>query len=264
MQTLNTDVVLSAAITTVVIIVILIIIQVKFNLNAKIFYGTTICGLPLSYIINQIKIPILEYFFKTQIAQGKLDLIDGILWVLVVGFTEELIKFLLFLLLIFVLFHYKMNDQRNSTTTAYSVGIGFGIGEIWYLASLLLNYQSPNIAGSNLVAWFGGFGFERFFVTFAHASIFMIILFGYRKNYFQTVLFLILAMFVHALYDFPIILNAIGLISSLELSLIIILELIAGFVVSFFFLDNFLRLQPDKDRFLKKEQLLQRARDSIK
>ena len=263
MQVINTDVILSAAITTLVIIIILIIIQVKMKLDWKIFYASILCGLPLSYLINQIKIPILEYVFKSQIAQKSLSLLDGIVWVLIVGVTEETIKFIVFIAFIIVLKHYNIKSDQKTTITAYGVGIGFGIGEIWYLASLLLFYQTPIIEGSSLVAWLGGFGFERFFVTFAHAAIFMLVLYGYRKNTLTTIFFLVVAIIAHALYDFPIILTAIGIITSFELSLIIILELILGFIVSFFLLDNFLRLHPEKDRDIKKERLLQRARDSL-
>ena len=52
--------------------------------------------------------------------------------------------------------------------TGGATGIGFGIGEIWYLASTLLYYF---VAGANLIAWLQGFGLERFFVTFDWFSV---------------------------------------------------------------------------------------------
>jgi uncharacterized membrane protein YhfC len=225
------------------------------HLKGSLFYLTIISGLPLSYLINQIKLPISVLIFESH----ALDLSYGILWVLIVGLTEESIKFVLFILIIVILTIFKIQSYRNSVIVAFCVGIGFGIGEIWYLSSLLIFSNSTAIVGIGWLAWLGGFGFERFFVTFGHAAMFIIIIAGFRKNNIQTFVYLVLAILLHALYDLPIILNAVGLITSLELTLIIVLELIFGFIASFFLLDYFLRYQNKSERNIKKFELLKRA-----
>jgi len=243
--------------TTILILLILIVIQKKLTLNGKVFYITLITALPLSYLINQIKLPISQWLF----ANHALDLSYGIIWVLIVGITEESIKFLLFLSLFAYLKHVNKNSFRNEVIITYCVGIGFGIGEIWYLLSLLIFSVSPIIQGNGWLVYLGGFGFERFFVTFGHAALFMIILFGWKKNKEQLLFYLIIAMLFHALYDFPIILNAVGLISSLELVLTIVLEIIFGFLVSFYLLDYFLRYKDTSERSIQKSELLKRAHE---
>lgn len=260
MVVLNTDVLIAATITTVIIALIMVVIQRKMNFPATLFYVSIVCGLPLSYIINQIKIPILTNLFQAKVLDKTLTLSDGVLWVLIVGFTEELIKFVVFML---ILYFIKTEKQKQSTLVAYCVGIGFGIGEIWWLASLFIFLNSPSLIGLGWTTWLSGFGFERFFVTFGHAAIFMVVLFGYRKNSGSTALYLAGAMILHALYDFPIILNTLGLITSLEMVLIIFLELICGFIASFYLLDYFVRSPIDPEREIKKQELLQRAQDSF-
>ena len=257
---INTDVLIAALITTVLLVLILIVIQKKMNFPGKLFYISIICALPLSYLINQIKIPILVDLFQSKVLDKTLTLTDGILWVLIVGFTEELIKFIVFLS---ILHFIKLNKQKNATIVAYCVGIGFGIGEIWWLTSEFIFLNSPSLIGLGWTAWLSGFGFERFFVTFGHAAIFMVVLFGYRKNSLSTLLYLGVAMVLHALYDFPIILSTIGIITSIEMALIVFLELIYGFIVSFYLLDYFARIPVDEGREIKKQELLKRAHDSL-
>ena len=260
MQTLNTDVIVASIITTLLIIIILLVVQRKLDLNWKIFYLTLVAGLPLSYFINQIKIPILNFLFATKVTNNSLNLIDAMLWVFIVGFTEELIKFILFILIIQVLKYYTLKNYRNTVVVAYCTGIGFGIGEIWYLASTLLYYSAP---GATLISWLSGFGLERFFVTFGHAMMFMVIIYGYRRNTFLTGVFLFGAMLLHAFYDFPISLTTIGVISTIEMSLIVFLEIIVGFVISFILLNLLLRYPEDNKRIEQKKDLLRRAKESM-
>lgn len=260
MQAINTDVVLSAVITTILMVFILLVVQRKLRLSGKIFFLTLVAALPLSYIINQIKIPILNNLFTSKVTSNSLTLVDGLLWVFIVGFTEELIKFILFILIIQTLNHYSLKNYKNTVVVAYCTGIGFGIGEIWYLVSLLLYYSVPD---ANLIAWLGGFGFERFFVTFGHAAMFMVIIYGYRKNDVWTGIYLLAAMIIHALYDLPIILASIKIISSLELALIIFIEIIASFIISFILLYLLIEYSENDSRKGQKEALLQRARKSF-
>ena len=259
MVEINTDILIAATITTVFILIILFFIQRRMKFPGKLFYFSIICALPLSYIINQIKIPILTNLFQSKVIAKTLTLSDGILWVLIVGFTEELIKFIVFLM---ILYFITSDKQKKSTIVAYCVGIGFGIGEIWWLVSEFIFLDSPSLIGLGWTAWLSGFGFERFFVTFGHAAIFMVVLFGYRRNSASTLVYLVIAMILHALYDFPIILNAIGLITSLEMTLVVFLELICGFIASFYLLDYFTRMQQDNDRDTKKQELFKRAYNS--
>ncbi len=257
---IDTNVLVAALLTSGLILLIMIAIQRKLNVSSYLFYGTIILALPLSYIINTfVKIPLLNSSgLQTNASNGTLTFFEAIIWALFVGFTEEGIKFILFIV---ILFFIKNQREKNSTFIAYCVGIGFGIGELWYLGWPFIFPNTYELFGVGLLSWLSGFGFERFFTTFTHAAMFMVVLYGYRRNAQSSFLALLLAMIIHALVDFPILLAVIGIISPLVLSITIFLELVCGFVASFYLLDYFSRTVVDKERPTKKAELLRRAQE---
>lgn len=260
MLLIDTNVLLAALLTTGLISLIMISIQRKLRISPILFYTTIICALPLSYLINTfVKIPVLNSSgFQAKASDGTLTLLEAIVWALFVGFTEEGIKCILFTS---ILYFIKTQKEKSSTIIAYCVGIGFGLGELWYLGWPYIFPKTNALLGAGLLSWISGFGFERFFTTFTHAAIFMVILYGYRRNKRSLFLFLGLAMIIHALIDFPILLTVIGIISPLVLSITLFLELICGFIASFYLLDYFSRTAMVKDRSLKKVELLRRAQE---
>lgn len=261
MLLIDTNVLLAAIITTGLIGLTMVIIQRKMNFEPVLFYVSILCALPLSFLINTfVKIPVLYIIgFQAKASNGSLTFLDTIIWALWVGFTEEGIKFVLFLLILTII---ESRKEERSTIIAYCVGIGFGIGELWYLGLPYIFPSSNELFGVGLIGWLSGFGFERFFTTFTHATMFMVILYGYRKNRISTYLALGLAMAIHGLVDFPILLNLIGVISTVTMSITVFLELICGFIASFYLLDYFARIPIDEERDIKKLELLQRAQDS--
>lgn len=261
MLLIDTNVLSTALIVTGLIILIMIILQRRYHFPPILFYVVILCALPLSFGINTfVKIPLLNFLgFQAKATNNTLTFLDSIIWVLIVGFTEEGIKFLLFIL---ILYFIKSQKEKQSTIIAYCVGIGFGIGELWYLGWPYIFPSSNALFGVGILSWLSGFGLERFLTTFTHATMFILILYGYRKNTLTLILTLGLAMVIHALVDLPILLSAIGMISPLELSMIVYLELICTFVASFYLLDYFSRTPLDNDRENKKQQLLKRAHDS--
>lgn len=259
---IDTNVLLTAILTTGLIGIIMIIIQRKMHFEPLLFYVSILCALPLSFVINTfVKIPILYMSgFEAKASNGTLTLVDAILWALWVGFTEEGIKFVLFLLILTII---ESRKEEKSTIIAYCVGIGFGIGELWYLGWSYIFPTTNALFGVSLLSWLSGFGFERFFTTFTHAALFMVMLYGYRKNRITMFLALGVAMVLHALVDFPILLKVIGVIGPFALSLTVFLELICGLLASFYLLDYFARTPVNNQREVKKQELLQRAHDSL-
>ncbi len=93
---------------------------------------------------------------------------------------------------------------------ALAVGVGFGIGEIWFLAHALI--KSPSYP--DLPFWmFGGFVFERLAVCFLHGALLVPPFYALASGR-SFLLAGVAAMVVHFLLNFPIYLasiNAFGL-----------------------------------------------------
>jgi hypothetical protein len=143
----------------------------------------------------------------------------------------------------------------------WSLGTGFGIGEIWYIAYSIsvLTIELPN-----WIFLLSGFGVERFFVVFAHALFTMVALHGLRNKRIQNFFFTFLvAVGLHALLNAPIFFPKLGLLTVLEMQLVVFLELIIVFVSAFFILLFYSKIT-DEDlisRLKEKEDLLRRARN---
>lgn len=108
--------------------------------------------------------------------------------------TEELSK----LLVIVLPFIYRRTQKSNLHFFAFATGLGFGVGEIWFLANILS--QNPKTA---TLPWyfFTGFLTERFLVCFLHGSFVLVALHYLLKNHYRGVLY---AMLLHWLVNLPI------------------------------------------------------------
>lgn len=116
--------------------------------------------------------------------------------------TEEPIK--IWILLIPWIF--KKFNQKNAILFAITIGLGFGIGELWMLAYQFAKY--PNIAS---LPWYslGGYIQERFIVCVMHGAFTAAALSLLRKKVF--ILGLLFGIFLHYLGNFPIYLASINL-----------------------------------------------------
>jgi hypothetical protein len=93
---------------------------------------------------------------------------------------------------------------KNALRRAMAIGLGFGIGEMWWLANL--NAQNPHIAR---IPWWAlqGFVQERSMVCFMHGVFTCAALRTFRQKPLRSVLF---AMTLHYVGNFPIFLAQIN------------------------------------------------------
>ena len=108
--------------------------------------------------------------------------------------TEELSK----LLVIFLPFIYRRVQKSNLHFFAFATGLGFGVGEIWFLANVFS--QNPETAA---LPWYflTGFLTERFLVCFLHGSFVLVSLSHLLENHYRGVLY---AMLLHWSVNLPI------------------------------------------------------------
>ncbi|MBN1454782.1 MAG: hypothetical protein JW945_00810 [Methanomicrobia archaeon] len=108
--------------------------------------------------------------------------------------TEELAK----LSLLAVLLLAQRIKKDNYHRFAFTVGLGFGIGEIWFLAELFA--KQPQIAS---LPWYllGGFITERFLVCFLHGAFVLIAVHYLIKGQYRGILY---AMGLHFAVNLPI------------------------------------------------------------
>jgi hypothetical protein len=100
----------------------------------------------------------------------------------------------------------KALKPENAIAIALSVGLGFGVGEIWFLAAKL--YPSPQIAA--LPFWaFGGFLGERLMVCFIHGAFVAFFFKRYAEGR-SVALPALLGIAMHFALNFPIYLSSIN------------------------------------------------------
>lgn len=115
--------------------------------------------------------------------------------------TEEWVK----LLVLLIPAVFRKIDRSNFLLFAVAIGLGFGIGELWFLA-----YEFSKVPVFSSLSWysFSGFMQERFLVLVMHAAFTGAALLFFRKKRFM-VGFLI-AVLLHYIANFPIFLAAIS------------------------------------------------------
>ena len=205
---MNGQIFISAAIATAIVLVPIVIVQLLLKFDWKKYWFFVCIMLPGSAVIN--------LGFKNWLFLGLNALIPSTLdeptllliqflvfypiWVLVVGISEELTKLAPALI---PLFRKDMKTSELSTVqSGWSLGCGFGIGEIWYLAFLIA--LEPLYAPYK---WFeyGGFIFERSLVVFLHAAMTILAVYGFHKM--RLWLTILLAILAHAFIDYLAVLS---------------------------------------------------------
>ncbi len=165
----------------------------KVKLKHKILavlIGTVICPLVNLYV----KRPVFESLtslLKLPKDQSIYPMYFVVLAPFIVGIIEEGIKIFPFIIRGFKRF---LEDKESAFTIGVLIGIGFGIGEAWYLAYELspISYKYPFI-------YLSGFGGERAIATGIHLSLTGIFAYGIsiRKGF----LFYLFVLSLHAIVD---------------------------------------------------------------
>lgn len=108
--------------------------------------------------------------------------------------TEEPIKLWVLLIPWFI----SQLNEKNVVRIAMAIGLGFGIGEMWFIAAKLA--KIPLIAS---LPWYslGGYISERFMVCVMHGAFTAVALRQLRKAFIMGIL---AAMFLHFIGNFPI------------------------------------------------------------
>jgi len=101
--------------------------------------------------------------------------------------------------------------RENATRVAMALGLGFGVGEIGFIAHLVLG--NPQARG---LAWyeFAGFMNERFLVCLIHGLFTAMVLLGWKRWRIGFAGGLALAMLLHLLGNLPILVGQAGLLGS--------------------------------------------------
>jgi uncharacterized membrane protein YhfC len=163
-------------------------------------------GLPLSAVVNMfVKGPL----FGSLVALARLPA-DQALWpfwfslliLVLVGVTEEAIKLLP---LIFRSLRAFLDDPGWALGMGLLFGIGFGVGEAWFLA-----YGMQGLAAPYTFWQLQGFGGERIFAICIHAFLTAFFVYGIGRN--RLWLFYLLAIALHTVADAGAMLYQAGVI----------------------------------------------------
>ena len=116
---------------------------------------------------------------------------------LMVGVTEELVK-LLPLLIPSV--RRQLRTDATAVPMSFAIGLGFAVGEIWYLARSIARTQ-PQVA-SLPVYMLGGFVSERAATVVIHSALTLIALSSFRRGPRRLAVGVVAAILAHAAIDF--------------------------------------------------------------
>jgi len=160
-----------------------------------------LASLPFSAIVSlAVKKPIRSYLYNVLGISKELSLWP--LWFLLIllfigAFAEEWVKMLPVLLNKTLL-----KEKVHIYFSGLLVGLGFGIGEIGYLAYRFSRTQPQYASGiKNLFLLLPGFGGERILSVLAHIIFTGTVGYGFSIN--QPIRFFLLAVLLHSVINFP-------------------------------------------------------------
>ncbi len=106
----------------------------------------------------------------------------------------------------------KQIRRENAVKTAMALGLGFGVGELWFIAELL-NRTSPNLIPANWYQFYllGGYIGERLMVCFMHGAFVAVPLCQLHQGGKRFILGVLGMMSLHFIGNFPISLAGINL-----------------------------------------------------
>lgn len=198
--------------------------------SARRYYWLILIGLPLSFIVNQfIKTPLITSLATWTGTPLRLGL-DAPPWFIILIWLnapifEEAIKILPMLLRTS---HTFLNDAYHALVTGLALGMGFGLGEVAYLAYGIA--QSPAYKS---LPWymFTGFASERLIVTFGHGLLTSLAVVGLYYGRRKAFLGYLTAVGLHALINLGPVLTALKLIPSIVSSMGIYIAILVAFVL---------------------------------
>lgn len=174
----------------------------KLPRNQFIFIGIAILlQLPMSYIsFNFLRMP-FDSWFHSLFSSG--EQIYRFLTTFYAPIFEEPVK----LWPLFIPWFYRNIKKENFVKIALALGLGFGVGEIWFLAQRLAVLDPKTSA----LPWYQLTGFinERVMVCLMHGAFTSVTLYTLTKS--KSWLGIIGSMALHYLGNFPIYLMAINL-----------------------------------------------------
>lgn len=103
-------------------------------------------------------------------------------------------------------------NRQNAVRIAMALGLGFGIGEMWFLAELVQR-TSPNLVPPHWYQFYllGGYVGERLIVCFMHGAFVAVALCQLGKGSLRLILGILGMMSLHFLGNLPILLAKINL-----------------------------------------------------
>lgn len=192
------NIIIWSIISTILSLLLLLFIKdIDKNINLKTKIFTILISLSLCPVVNiYIKRPIfyfIENFFNISNELKNAPFIYIIIIPIIVSITEETIKIFP---IIFKIINKYRNEKNSFFSLGFIVGLGFGIGEIWYLAFNFIEY-------SKKYSFFelSGFGSERLFATFLHGFMTSLLFYGISIN--KGLNYFLFVIFIHTIIDLP-------------------------------------------------------------
>lgn len=211
------DIYITAAITTLVVCIPLVATVLRRRSSWPLILVIGVVSLFEFHIAFAfIRIP-LDEFLRRMAVPNPVASIP--IWYLIVSFLygpviEEVVKWAPATLPALQ----KRINIDNRLAVGIAAGLGFGIGEIWYLAGQIAHV--PSLSGYQWYQY-GGFFYERLFACLFHATFTALAIRGFPSRKTQ---YLLSAVMLHALANLPILLLGSGVIKlSQNLSSLILL-----------------------------------------
>ncbi|MFH1368644.1 MAG: hypothetical protein ABII64_05925 [Elusimicrobiota bacterium] len=212
-----------------------------------------IAALSFSYLINVfVKAPIYKYVLSTLNINPSVSLWP--VWFLPIGiaigpFWEELIK-----AVPPVANRVFLKEKADIYYTGLMAGLGFGIGEAWYLAvqfAPLFPHYAPYGTGAALIYGFAG---ERMFSVFFHIVATGITAYGLCTG--RPLQFFLIAVLSHFFTNFPLGMSQIGLMNIPIVSTVTIVSTIAFYGLLFYMF--FARIDLNMKKQFRKSETIER------
>lgn len=249
-----------ASIVTILSSLILFMWKYSWIKGKEYLFLYSLLSLPLSAIVNIfIKTPIYSYL--GTIFNIENELTQWPLWftfiITIIGpLLEEGIKLLLLLILIKLL----SMDKLRIYLLGLLIGMGFGIGEAWYLGYSLSQSMPEYTSGlKNLWMLFVGFEGERFLATLIHTFLTGMVAFGILIR--EPVKYFFLAVLLHSLINIPACLYQLGWLPPEVSGILMIIIFCFLFFSVFFKIEERIRINYEKATLQRQDELLYEKKD---
>ena len=185
--------------------------------------------LPFSTIVNLwIKKPVYDFLLSSLSVSSELSINTPWWFLLFVLFLSPINEEAIKLSPLLARQVRRMIDRSSAPWIGMALGIGFGVGEVWYLAWQFS--MVPELVGYPFY-YFGGFIGERMVVVFIHGVMTAVAAGGFLKGRKGLLMGYVGAVFLHALTNIGAMLYQIGLWNVTFASLYLILPIIVAFFV---------------------------------